>query len=305
MIAKGKAIAHGINAINYIMRDGKLDKIVGRNMIEGDNPTDIIRDFEMINQYNQRCKNKYMRYEIGISPDDINKIEKGGMEKIAEIFTKKMGLENHQWIACTHKDTGKPHIHILANRIGVDRKVFDTTFMSNRSSRIAEEISKEMNFTIANSIKKKRKHMEEYIDPIRREVKEEIQTIAYKSLDESRSLDGFIYRLIKKDIDVELARNNSGKIFGVRFKYKDQVFKASDIGSQFGLNTITKNFQEETEDLVNDYTECFDNDIEKAKQIAQELKSIGKEKGVIRKVKKIGYGNRYECGKLFKKRRLY
>lgn len=43
MIAKGKAIAHGINAINYIMRDGKLDKIVGRNMIEGDNPTDIIR----------------------------------------------------------------------------------------------------------------------------------------------------------------------------------------------------------------------------------------------------------------------
>jgi hypothetical protein len=55
-----------------------------------------------------------------------------------------MGLQNHQWIACTHKDTGKPHIHLIANRIGVDSKVFDTTFVSNRSAKIAEEMHSEM-----------------------------------------------------------------------------------------------------------------------------------------------------------------
>jgi hypothetical protein len=68
MIAKGKAIAHGGNAINYALREGKKDKIVGRNMVEGDNPADILREFDMVNQHNYRCKNKYLRFEIGIAP---------------------------------------------------------------------------------------------------------------------------------------------------------------------------------------------------------------------------------------------
>jgi hypothetical protein len=38
MIGKGKAIAHGGNAINYALRKGKLDMIVGRNMIDNDTP---------------------------------------------------------------------------------------------------------------------------------------------------------------------------------------------------------------------------------------------------------------------------
>ena len=136
MIGKGKAIAHGGNAINYAMREGKMDKIVGRNIIESHNPADILPEFEMVNQHSYRCKNKFMRYEIGIAPQDIEKLKPGDMSKIARTFAHKMGLHNHQWIACTHKDTGKPHIHVIANRIGVDGKVFDTTFMSNRWQRL-------------------------------------------------------------------------------------------------------------------------------------------------------------------------
>ena len=45
MIGKGKAIAHGGNAINYAMREGKMDMIVGWNMIDGSNPGDILREF--------------------------------------------------------------------------------------------------------------------------------------------------------------------------------------------------------------------------------------------------------------------
>jgi len=59
----------------------------------------------------------------------VSGIKPGDMIIIARIFAYKMGLQNHQWIACTHKDTGKPHIHLIANRIGIDSKVFDTTFM--------------------------------------------------------------------------------------------------------------------------------------------------------------------------------
>lgn len=248
MIGKGKAIAHGGNAINYALREGKLDKIVGRNMVESDAPVDILREFEMVNQYNYRCKNKYMRYEIGISPQDIGKLKPGDMIKIARTFAKKMGLQNHQWIACTHKDTGKPHIHLIANRIGVDSKVFDTTFMSNRSAKIAEEISREMGLTIAKDVQKQKEHLKAYTDPARLKTKDKLRQIAYYELFKNVSLEGFLRGLEKEGVGVEPAKNKQGKTYGIRFTYEGQTFKASEIGREFGFHSLAKNFSFSTEE---------------------------------------------------------
>jgi hypothetical protein len=248
MIGKGKAIAHGGNAIEYALREGKLDKIVGRNMIECDTPADILREFEMVNQHNYRCKNKYMRYEIGISPKDIDKLKYGDMIKIARIFANKMGLKNHQWIACTHKDTGKPHIHLIANRIGIDGKVFDTTFMSNRSAKIAEEISREMGLTIAKDVQKQKEHQEAYTDPAREQTKEKLQKIAYYELFKNDSLSGFLCGLEKEVVGIEPAKNKQGKTYGIRFSYEGQTFKASEIGREFGFRSLANNFSSSPEE---------------------------------------------------------
>ncbi|MDL2224011.1 relaxase/mobilization nuclease domain-containing protein [Bacteroidales bacterium OttesenSCG-928-M06] len=242
MIGKGKAIAHGGNAIDYALREGKLDKIVGRNMIESNLPADILREFEMVNQHNYRCKNKYIRYEIGISPRDIDKLKPEDMIKIARMFANKMGLQNHQWIACTHKDTGKPHIHLIANRIGIDSKVFDTTFVSNRSARIAEEISREMGLTIANDVRKQKQHQEAYTDHARLQTKEKLQQIAYSELQNNTTIEGFLYGLERKGVSVEPAKNKQGKTYGLRFTYEGQAFKASEIGREFGFRSLAKNF---------------------------------------------------------------
>ena len=242
MIAKGKAIAHGGNAIDYALREGKLDAIVGRNMVESDLPADILQEFEMVNQHNYRCKNKYMRYEIGISPQDIDKLKPGDIIKIARTFANKMGLQNHQWIACTHKDTGKPHIHLIANRIGVDSKVFDTTFMSNRSAKIAEEISRKMGLTIAKDVQKQKEYQEAYIDPARQQTKEKLQKIAYYELFKNDSLEGFLSGLEREGVGIEPAKNKQGKTYGIRFNYEGYTFKASEIGREFGFHSIAGNF---------------------------------------------------------------
>jgi hypothetical protein len=254
MIGKGKAIAHGGNALNYAMREGKMDRIVGSNLIDSDTPADILREFEMVNQHNYRCKNKFMRYEIGIAPQDIEKLKPEDMSKIARLFTNKMGLHNHQWIACTHKDTGKPHIHLIANRIGVDGKVFDTTFMSNRSAKITEEISREMGLTIANDVRKekqeqsrKKQYQDTYSDPQRQRAKEILQRIAYSELRSNTSLEGFLYNLERKGVGVEPVKNKQDKIYGIRFSYEGQTFKASEIGREFGYHTIAKNFSSSQE----------------------------------------------------------
>jgi len=242
MIAKGKAIAHGGNAINYALREDKMESIVGRNMIESDHSTDILREFEMINQHNYRCKNKYLRFEIGIAPQDRDKLNPSDVRRIARTFARKMDLHNHQWMACTHKDTQNLHIHLIANRIGVYGNVFDTTFISNRSARIAEEISHEMGLTIANDVRRQKPHQEAHADPIRQQAKEKLQQIAYFELRNNTSLKDFLYGLERRGVGIEPSKNKHGKTYGIRVSYEGHTFKASEIGREFGYHSIAKNF---------------------------------------------------------------
>jgi hypothetical protein len=247
MIAKGRAISHGGNAIGYAMREGKMERMVGRNMVDGDTPADILREFEAVNQHNYRCKNKYLRFEIGIAPQDAAKLKPEDMTRIAYEFARRMGLENHQWIACTHKDTGKPHIHLIANRIGVDGKVFDTTFISNRSARIAEEKSREMGLTIANEVHRQKTHQEAHADPERQQAKERLQQIAYSELKGNTTLAGFLCGLERRGVGIEPATNKQGNIYGIRFSYEGHTFKASEIGREFGYHSLAGNFSSSPE----------------------------------------------------------
>jgi hypothetical protein len=50
--------------------------------------------------------------------------------------------------------------------------MFDTTFMSNCSAKITEEISREMGLTIAKDVQKQKEYQKAYTDPVRQQTKE-------------------------------------------------------------------------------------------------------------------------------------
>ena len=141
MIAKCKAIAHGGNALEYVFREGKLGRILALHNLCGETPKEIHEEMKLIGDYNSRCKNKFLRIEIGIAPKDEPLMTFKTLNRLALLFAKQMGLDDHQWVAVTHKDTDNLHIHIIANRISLGGQVYDTTFVSNRAARVAEELS--------------------------------------------------------------------------------------------------------------------------------------------------------------------
>ena len=102
---------------------------------------------KLIGDYNSRCKNKFLRIEIGIAPKDEARMTFKALNRLALLFAKQMGLDDHQWVAVTHKDTDNLHIHIIANRISLEGQVYDTTFVSNRAAIVAEELSHKYGLT--------------------------------------------------------------------------------------------------------------------------------------------------------------
>ena len=248
MIGKCKAIAHGSTALDYIFREGKLgNRLAFHNLCSRESKA-IYEEMKLVSDYNTRCKNKFLRIEIGIAPQDEKKLSVSELAQIAHLFAKKMGLDNHQWVAVTHKDTDNRHIHIIANRISLYGEVYDTTFVSNKAARITEEISREKGLTIAKEVKIKRKHQKAKANPTREETKRELQRICYDLLEKYKrtGITGhsmFLYELNKHGVTIERMKNKQSKVYGLKFSYCGQTFKASEIGREFGYHSLQKNFE--------------------------------------------------------------
>ena len=203
---------------------------------------------KVVSDYNSRCRNKFLRIEIGIAPQDERKLPVSELMRIAHLFAKRMGLDNHQWVEVTHKDTDNRHIHIIANRISLYGEVYDTTFVSNRAARVAEEISREKNLTIAKEVKAERKHQKAKANLTREQTKQQVQKICYTLLEKYKGtgITGhsmFLYELNKKSIIIERMKNKQGNVYGLKFSYAGHSFKASEIGREFGYRSLQKNFE--------------------------------------------------------------
>ena len=271
MIGKCKAIAHGSTALDYIFREGKLGSRLAFHNLCSREPKAIYEEMKMVSDYNSRCRNKFLRIEIGIAPQDEEKLPVSELMRIAHLFAKRMGLDNHQWVAVTHKDTDNRHIHIIANRISLYGEVYDTTFVSNRAARVAEEISREKNLTIAKEVKAERKHQKAKANPTREQTKKEMQQICYALLDKYKGggISGhsmFLYELSKNGIIIERMKNKQGNVYGLKFSFGGQSFKASEIGREFGYHSLQKNFEETNKEEQKKPHQTIQEPIEKKEQ---------------------------------------
>ena len=248
MIAKCKAIAHGGNALEYIFREGKFGRLLALHNLCGETPKEIHEEMKLIGDYNSRCKNKFLRDEIGIAPQDEPRMTFKALNRLALLFAKQIGLGDHQWVAVTHKDTDNLHVHIIANRISLCGQVYDTTFVSNRAARVAEELSRKYGLTIAKEVSPARPHRKAQANPARERTKQHVRSICYALLDKHRGkgLSGhsmFLYELYRSGVAIDRMKNKQGKVYGLKFTYDGHSFKASEIGREFGYRTLPKQFE--------------------------------------------------------------
>ena len=76
-------------------------------------------------------------------------------------------------------------------------------------------------------------------NPTREQTKQQVQKICYTLLEKYKGtgITGhsmFLYDLNKNDIGIERMKNKQGKVYGLKFSFNGQSFKASEIGREFG-----------------------------------------------------------------------
>ena len=286
MIGKCKAIAHGSTALNYIFREGKLGSRLAFHNLCSRDPKTIYEEMKVVSDYNSRCRNKFLRIEIGIAPKDEKRLNIESVRKLALNFARQMGLEDHQWVAVTHKDTDNMHIHIIANRISLYGEVYDTTFVSNKAARVAEELSRKYGMTIAKEVKAERKHQKSKANLTREQTKQQVQKICYALLDKYKGtgITGhsmFLYELNKSGVVIERMKNKQGKVYGLKFSFGGQSFKASENGREFGYCSLQKSFEETNKEEQKKPHQTIQEPIEKKEQSDEGYQLVPKSRSYI------------------------
>ncbi len=93
---------------------------------------ELIRQFNQLRELNPNLSKPVLHISLSLTPGE--QLSKDKLIEVAEQFAKDFGFANNQYVSVLHKDTAHQHMHIVANRIGFDKK---TVSDSNSYKKVA------------------------------------------------------------------------------------------------------------------------------------------------------------------------
>jgi len=239
MIGKIKTGKSFRGCISYCLND-KKEKFANSSVVKGraellmtnkcgGNERELIRQFNEVRRLNPKLSKPVLHITLSFAPNE--QLSKEKLIEMCEDCAKKMSFENNQFIAATHNDTDHRHLHIVANRIGFDKR---TVSDSNSYKRIAA-LCREMEIKYGlKQVLSPRKYLSKELRQLPRfdARKQMLRSDIQKALMSAKHLDDFLTAMKAKNYAVIKSR-------GIAFIDDKKVkTKGSEVG--YSLQTIEK-----------------------------------------------------------------
>lgn len=237
------------NRIDYILKDDH--SFICSNMsADKNNVSDLTDEFKAVSSFRQDIKKPVFHAFLSLPKDE--KLTDEQWQEIAKDYLKEMNIdiEKHQYICVCHNDTDKEHIHIVANRIGLDGSVWLGQHSAFNTIAACERLEIKHGLTITQGLKGQKS---EVSAPTKNEIEQALRTgekparlvlqnALQAALVGKPDLSTFLERLQAVGIDpafnVASTGNVAGVSFGIKNNEKNIYFKGSQLGKKFSWNTI-------------------------------------------------------------------
>ncbi len=235
MIGKGRAISHTRASMAYGWNQEKNAEVVYRQHLVGENPKEISREFQLIQEQNINCKKNTLSFVLSPSVEDGKKLHKAELQKICSSFMEKMNLGERQAIGFVHRDKQHLHIHLYVNRIDFNGTAYNDSFIGKRSQQAAEKVAEQHGLTTVRQLQVEK---EINLKDIRAEIKRR-HDIAMKNF-KPRSFANYIKAMETNKVKVIPCINKANKLQGFRFKFDGYNLKGSEIHRSMSGGNIGK-----------------------------------------------------------------
>ena len=267
MIAKAKAVAHGIRAMLYVSGESRNKKhperithICDNFMPQGMDASGIWTEMKFATMNHPNIRNNAIRIEISPAMEhtenftlddwqelwrdfaaafDIQEIrDKDG--KVVSAQTNISGSKSSIWLH-EESNSGIPHLHAIVSRVDEDGNINNDHAIHLRAQRAAEMIARQRGWATAQHIH------ETNIPKVSADCME-----ALRKLDEW-SWDGYKELLAAKGYELHLRKDKKDMIHGYVLCKGNTRFKASELGK--GRNLTASRIKQTWEKLHSDNTQ--------------------------------------------------
>ncbi len=244
MIAKTKT-GNGFSGLASYQIEKEDAQILHQNNVFTDDPKELGRQFRKVagNSISKPVWHSFLSFA------DSDKVSDERMVEIAERFLKEMGFseENHQFAILKHLDSPNQHLHIIANRVGIDGTVVSDSFYKTKTVNVAKKLEKEFGLVVAQDIRNTKllRINPENVNP-EKLAKNYIKAQVNLHIRKVNSLEDLAERLKADKVDMQIHRHETGNVYGVSFGFvipegkKKHVFKfkGSQVGKEYTVKSI-------------------------------------------------------------------
>lgn len=236
MIGK-TVVGKGFGGAARYLTEKEKSEILEQNNCFAQDPNALAKQYRNVWAENRDISKPVWHTSISFSEED--KLDVDQMKDLAKEFLQKAGFtpENHQWTIVLHRDTKTPHLHVLANRVGLDGKAVSDFYSKSNTVKWCKEIEKERGLVQVQEVAKS-KRMNKSKDP-KKEAKREIQD-AFRKIKGVKNFDELADKMKESGIDTTIHKHKDGKVYGIAFKKNDIAFKGSQVGKEFAVKAISK-----------------------------------------------------------------
>lgn len=237
------------NRVDYILKDDH-DFICSNMASDYNNVSDLTDEFKTVSSFRQDIKKPVFHAFLSLPKNEHLTDEQ--WQEIAKDYLKEMNIdiEKHQYICVRHNDTDKEHIHIVANRVGLDGSVWLGQHSAFNTIAACERLEVKHGLTITDGLKGQKSDVSA---PTKAEIEQALRTgekparivlqnALQAALVGKPDLSTFVERLQAVGIDpafnVASTGNVAGVSFGIKNNEKNIFFKGSSLGKKFSWNTI-------------------------------------------------------------------
>ncbi|MGG8096810.1 relaxase/mobilization nuclease domain-containing protein [Klebsiella aerogenes] len=233
------------NRVDYILKDDH--SFICSNMsADKNNVSELTDEFKTVSGFRQDIKKPVFHAFLSLPKDEKLTDEK--WQEIAKDYLKEMNvdIEKHQYICVRHKDTDQDHIHIVANRIGLDGSVWHGQHSAFNTIAACERLEVKHSLTITKGLQGQKSDVSA---PTKNEIELALRTgekparlVLQASLQAAMvgkpDLGTFVERLQAVGIEPQFNVASTGNVAGCSFSVGDVAFKGSQLGKKFSWNTI-------------------------------------------------------------------
>ncbi|WP_368843516.1 relaxase/mobilization nuclease domain-containing protein [Klebsiella quasipneumoniae] len=160
------------NRVDYILKDDH-DFICSNMASDYNNVSDLTDEFKAVSSFRQDIKKPVFHAFLSLPKNEHLTDEQ--WEEIAKDYLKEMNIniEKHQYICVRHNDTDQDHIHIVANRIGLDGSVWHGQHSAFNTIAACERLEIKHSLTITQSLKGQKS---EVSAPTKNEIEQALRT---------------------------------------------------------------------------------------------------------------------------------